>query len=189
MSHAWNAVDKAVGLKVKLTTVDGGEVEGYLFTFDSKLNTLVIQEVVSTDPKKYNIRMLKASAVTKVSVLPGDAEESKAVSISRLPLVDWAKIRAKEAQTIDRIKDEHIRSPEGVAIFAALLKTYPCVWDNDDIIVMESIKLSPPYGPDNLSNGGEMLNSEAVRRVRKLLEREHKKLKLKGSESEQVPAQ
>lgn len=28
MSHAWNAVDKAVGLKVKLTTVDGGEVEG-----------------------------------------------------------------------------------------------------------------------------------------------------------------
>jgi len=74
MSHAWNAVDKAVGLKVKLTTVDGGEVEGYLFTFDSKLNTLVIQEVVSTDPKKYNIRMLKSSAVTKVSVLPGDSE-------------------------------------------------------------------------------------------------------------------
>lgn len=45
-------------------------------------------------------------------------------SMNSLPPVDWKKQQAKEKENINRLKDEFLRSPEAVAVFAALSKTY-----------------------------------------------------------------
>jgi len=163
---------------LKVTSINGEEIEGYLFAFESRLNCLVLHEKSSVDPKKKNIRIMRASAITDVTILQnsGSSEDGKLGAWNSLSPIDWKQQRAKEEQTIKRLQEEYSRPPGAISIFAALSKTYQCVWDENDIIVMEAIKLSPPYRPEDLSTCSNDVHAEAIVRVKKLLEREYGKL-------------
>eukprot|EP01132_Coremiostelium_polycephalum_P009122 gene9122-11178_t len=64
---------------------------------------------------------------------------------------------------------------EAQEIFNSLSKTLPCEWSGKTIVVLSDVKITSPYNVENCTG----TNIPSLERVRKVLEGERKKLKLK----------
>lgn len=65
-------------------------------------------------------------------------------------MVDANRLRAEQEKTFRKRHDEFAHVGVGVsadaqAIFNTLAKTTPCKWDNDSIIILDTVRLNPPY--------------------------------------------
>lgn len=68
-------------------------------------------------------------------------------------------------------------TPEAQNIFDALSKTLPVQWEKTTIVVMNEVRVSNPYLPENVSGGTPAAND----RVKKVLELERKRLQARNT--------
>jgi len=66
-------------------------------------------------------------------------------------------------------------TPQAKFVFDALSKTMPCRWENEDIIVLDEVRISSPYSINNVSGGSQA----SLARLRLVLEGEMKRFSLK----------
>lgn len=64
--------------------------------------------------------------------------------------VDVSRVRAEEERVFRSRNAQFSQLGVGVtlaaqSIFDSLAKTYPCKWDRDIIVILDSVRLSPPY--------------------------------------------
>eukprot|EP00004_Rigifila_ramosa_P028174 TRINITY_DN9477_c0_g2_i2.p1 TRINITY_DN9477_c0_g2~~TRINITY_DN9477_c0_g2_i2.p1 ORF type:complete len:120 (-),score=33.47 TRINITY_DN9477_c0_g2_i2:40-399(-) len=116
--------------------------------------------------------MIKASFVKVLS-----AEEDSAHTVPlTLPTVDLHRIREREQASIDR----HLSkigvgvSPAAQMLFDALSKTMPCQWQQQAILVMEEILISPPYQLSDCAGPA----GPTLERVKKVMHGELQRLQL-----------
>ncbi|XP_026381789.1 uncharacterized protein LOC113276401 [Papaver somniferum] len=165
-----------IGWFLSIKTTLGDEFEGQIITFDKASNILVLQEGSKTGPRR-NIRLLKANHIKEFTLL-GQGEDPLDINNC---YVDLNSVQAKEESAIRQAEVEAERIGVGVSneaqiIFDALSKTLPVRWDKTAIVVMNEVRVSSPYLPENVSGGTPAANE----RVKKVLELQRKKLHTPG---------
>ncbi|XP_043707761.1 protein LSM12 homolog [Telopea speciosissima] len=166
----------AVGCFLSIKTTLGDEFEGQIITFDKLSNILVLQEGSKTGPRR-NIRLLKANYIKDFTLL-GQAEDPLD---HKKCYLDLASLQAREEAAIRQAELEAVRIGVGVtseaqSVFDALSKTLPVHWDKTVIVVMNEVRVSSPYLPENVIGGTPAAND----RVKKVLEFERKRLHARG---------
>ncbi|XP_058115461.1 uncharacterized protein LOC131258270 isoform X2 [Magnolia sinica] len=164
----------AVGCHINVKTSLGDEIEGHIITFDRPSNILRPQEGTKTTGPRRNVRLLKATYIKEVSFL-GQAEEDP-LDFKRC-FLDLTTLQSREESAIRQAEMEAERIGVGVTseaqnIFDALSKTLPVRWEKTVIVVMNEVRVSSPYFPENVSGGTPAAND----RVKKVLELERKRL-------------
>ncbi|KMZ72101.1 LSM12-like protein [Zostera marina] len=91
--------------------------------------------------------------------------------------IDLNALRAREDAAIRRAEIEAERIGAGVtteaqSIFDALSKTLPVRWESTVIVVLNEVRVSSPYKPENVVGGAGAANE----RVKKVLELERKRM-------------
>lgn len=61
-------------------------------------------------------------------------------------------------------------SPEAQQIFDLLSKTMPCEWKNDSIVVIEQVRVDPPYTRESIVNLEEKEDAYAFNRICRMVE-------------------
>jgi len=167
--------DWIIGIKVKIKTTLGEEVEGEIFSYDATTNCVVLSTSNAHSTLKKSYRIFKTNYIKEIQYLgkePPSLEE-----LENLPSVNIARIRSKEAAVLRTLREEAARIGVGVTeeaqdIFNALSKTLPCRWKQDTIVVFDEIMIRYPYTLDSC-NGGDPVMLE---RVKKVLEGERKRI-------------
>lgn len=200
---AANTCSWLLDLKVKVTTVHGKEFTGEIFTYDPVINCLVIKtEIGSAETKgksgqepskRYSFQILKINAIQTISPLSGEDLVSNQAKVQNVPIdhvmlssapsprhlnLDAFILREQKnlSERQDKLRRTNPRAPEGgQEIFDALSKMFPCVWDKDDIVVLDEVRIKPNYKVENCES---ILPAyvQTLDRVKKTLEAERKKL-------------
>ncbi|KAJ8500787.1 hypothetical protein OPV22_011339 [Ensete ventricosum] len=171
----------AVGCVLSLRTTLGEEIEGQIVAYDRPSNILVIrcsQEGSSNAGAQRKIRLLNANYIQDLTYLK-KAEDP--LDLNKC-YIDLAGLRAREEACLRQAEIEAERIGVGVtseaqSIFDALSKTLPVHWDKTVIVVMNEVRVSMPYLPENVTGGTPAAND----RVKKVLELERKRLQAGGS--------
>ncbi|CAI9775401.1 unnamed protein product [Fraxinus pennsylvanica] len=146
--------------------------------FDALAKTKIQEGVKSGSGPKRNIRLLKANYVKEFTFL-GQGEDP--LDISKC-FLDLNTLQAREDSAIRQAEIDAERigvgvSAEAQSIFDALAKTLPVRWDKTNIVVMNEVRVSSPYLPENVTGGTPAANE----RVRKVLEFEKKRLQARSA--------
>mmetsp|Transcript_36364 Transcript_36364/g.88823 ORF Transcript_36364/g.88823 Transcript_36364/m.88823 type:complete len:183 (+) Transcript_36364:38-586(+) len=164
----------AVGNRVRLR-LSGMEtdIEGYVYTDDASVGCVVLQNPSASDPGRYDVQVVRKAVVEKVTRIEGDASEAFVPKWDEPREVNWGRLRQREAAALQKIEREQARinanvTAEVQAVFDALAKTLPCRWDGDDIVVMDVVRIRPPYGVDDAASEDE----PCLARVRMILDKE-----------------
>ncbi|CAK9859551.1 unnamed protein product [Sphagnum jensenii] len=181
-----------VGCRLAIKTTFGEDIEGAVLAYDnsSKIVSVTtdafsfnvkpipftrpsfVKQEGSSGPRQ-NLRFLKVNYVKNVMLL-GQAEEQFEL---KNPYLDMTSLRNREEAAIRQAEAEAERFGVGVTqeaqdIFDALSKTLPVRWEKTAILVMNEVRVSHPYLPDDVIGGPPAANE----RVRKVLELERKRL-------------
>jgi len=90
-----------------------------------------------------------------------------------LPDVNMDAVREKEWKAVQERRHEKAKIGRGVteyaqSLFDTICRTLNCEWDGTTIVVMNSIRIQPPYSPQSCTGGP----ASSLARIRKILERE-----------------
>ncbi|CAK9875107.1 unnamed protein product [Sphagnum jensenii] len=177
--------DYVVGCRLAIKTTLGDDIEGTVLAYDSS-SKIVVLHILSfsllffnwhrkgSSGERRNLRILKVNYVKDVTLLGQSEEEQFEL---KNPYLDMTSLRNREEAAIRQADAEAERFGVGVTqeaqdIFDALSKTLPVRWENTAILVMNEVRVSQPYLPDNVIGGPPAANE----RVRKVLELERKRL-------------
>lgn len=169
--------DFAVGCRLNIKTTLGDEFEGEVITYDKISNMVVLQESAGNGPRR-NLRFLKANYIKDFTLL---SQEEDPLDLKNT-YIDMATIQAREEAAMRQAEAEAERigigvTPEAQNIFDALSKTHPVRWEKTTIVVMNEVRVSSPYLPENVSGGAPVAND----RVKKVLENERKRLQVRNT--------
>jgi len=167
-------METIIGGKVRIKTSLGEDVSGEIFSYDSATNCVVLVQESAHSTLKKSYRILKVNFVKEIEYF-GKSESAE--PDLELPLVNIARIRAKEASVLRNLRDEASRIGVGVSkeaqeIFNSLAKTLPCRWKDDSIVVFDEIIIKNPYQVSNCAGGDPVM----LDRVKKVLEGERRRL-------------
>ncbi|EFC40753.1 hypothetical protein NAEGRDRAFT_80898 [Naegleria gruberi] len=168
-------------------------LEGEVFAIDPGLGMLAlfINEGKHASSTRKNFRVISISQIAEVvsnnkanHVRTTDSSSSSegkfydtvpfADTSIPLPEIDADDIKRREENAIYERRERlgSNVSSEAQAIFDTMSKTVPCSWKGKQILVMDSISISPPYGVDNVSGSGN-----ERKRVQNLLQIAYEKIK------------
>jgi len=169
--------DFAVGCRLNIKTTLGDEFEGEVITFDKISNIVLLQESAGNGPRR-NLRFLKANYIKDFTLL---SQEEDPLDL-RNTYIDINSLQAREETALRQAEAEAERigigvTPEAQNIFDALSKTLPVQWEKTTIVVMNEVRVSNPYLPENVSGGTPAAND----RVKKVLELERKRLQARNT--------
>lgn len=169
--------DFAVGCRLNIKTTLGEEFEGEVITFDKPSNMVVLQESAGNGPRR-NLRFLKANFIKDFTLL---SQEDDPLDLSNT-YIDMNSIQTREEAALRLAEAEAERigigvTPEAQSIFDALAKTLPVQWEKTTIIVLNEVRVSSPYLPENVSGGTSAANG----RVKKVIEFERKRLQARNT--------
>jgi len=125
----------------------------------------------------------------RIEVLPSSSPATAAPS---LPPLSIPSIRRREQEMISVRMEEKESigvgvSMDGQKLFDTIRKTTPCVWSGTSFIVLESVRVQPPYTAascqliqsKNQTRHGGASGESVLQRVKKIVEAERNKLKIK----------
>ncbi|MCO5553833.1 hypothetical protein L7F22_007359 [Adiantum nelumboides] len=123
------------------------------------------QDIGQSGPRR-NLRFLKLNYIKQSTVLGRDDDPLNLKDF----MLDMESLKAREEAAIRQAETEAERIGIGVTaeaqnIFDALSKTLPVRWDNTIIVVMNEVRVSNPYYPENVAGGPPAAN-ERVRKVK-----------------------
>ncbi|MCO5560437.1 hypothetical protein L7F22_014052 [Adiantum nelumboides] len=155
---ASSLTDFVVGCRLAIKTTLGDYLEGQVLTLDKPSNLLVLQDIGQTGPRR-NLRFLKVNCI-KESTFLGHGDD--ALNLKDF-MLDMESLKAREEGAIRQAEAEAERIGIGVTaeaqdIFDALSKTLPVRWDNRIIVVMNEVRVSSPYYPENVAGGPPAAN-------------------------------
>ncbi|KAK0355593.1 hypothetical protein LTR91_009932 [Friedmanniomyces endolithicus] len=187
------AIAKAIGAHIKVTTTapDSNTYEGSLYTADPISNLLVLNiraaatktaAELASQPGDYRVMPIsRLQSFQIVSLASGSANPTTA--LPKLSEVDMKRLEKRCEDRVAVLKEEERSRGKGVtregqAIFDALKRiNLPVHWHNREMIVFDSIIVTPPYRAEDCKCANE--KQEVLIRVKKALEGERKKLQEK----------
>ena len=145
------ATPPQIGSSVKITSVLGETFSGAVFSFDSESQLLVIEQPSLGDAKG-NIRLIRMGSISSC-VLIEPPKASKLDPIV-LPEINQSEVVARQKRALTKAHEDSMRignnvTVYGQAIFDCINKTMPCEWDQQDIVVLNEVRIAPPYTPDH----------------------------------------
>jgi len=148
--------------------------EGTVVAYDA-LSGIIILDVGSEQVPQRDLVMITAAFVNRVELLSLQADSGK--QLPTLPPISQAYVQQKLARALDERQREVDKIGRGVpesaqTIFDALDKTMSCSWDGSTIVVMNAVRILPPYLAASCSGG----SANALARVKKVLEAELAKM-------------
>uniref|UniRef100_A0A0D6R6Y2 AD domain-containing protein n=1 Tax=Araucaria cunninghamii TaxID=56994 RepID=A0A0D6R6Y2_ARACU len=166
-----------IGCLLSIRTTFGEEFEGQVITFDKVSNIVVLQEAGGSGPRR-NLRFLKANYIKDFTLL---SQQEDPLDLKN-PYIDINALQVREEAAIRQAEAEAERigigvTPEAQNIFDALSKTLPVQWEKTTIVVMDEVRVSSPYLPENVTGGTSAAND----RVKKVLELERKRLQARNA--------
>ncbi len=174
-------------------------VEGTVFAYDARLNLVVLCSPLPGREDLFEVYVVRASHVSEVEVLSEATTKGRpfvplylggggsSAPQDSLPALDLGKLYELERRSVQRAQERLGKLGRGVSklaqlVFDALDKTLPCRWDGQNIIVLDSVRVAPPYTVDTIhATDGDQA---AAQRVRLVLERELSRLRAGAPESE-----
>eukprot|EP00245_Coleochaete_scutata_P011415 TRINITY_DN4232_c0_g1_i1.p1 TRINITY_DN4232_c0_g1~~TRINITY_DN4232_c0_g1_i1.p1 ORF type:complete len:190 (-),score=56.41 TRINITY_DN4232_c0_g1_i1:449-1018(-) len=152
------------GFLVGVKTLLGEKFDAEIVMYDKATSIVVLQDPGSSGTRR-NLRFLKTSIVEEVTIL---SEEPKKMDL-HIVQVDPAVLLAREEAAIRQAEAEaqHIGrdvTTEAQELYDALRKTLPVRWEGKSIVVMDDVRISPPYLPEDIV-GGDQGVLERVRKV------------------------
>ncbi|KAH9304349.1 hypothetical protein KI387_008753, partial [Taxus chinensis] len=152
-----------IGWRVSIRTTLGEDLEGQIITYDKGSNIVVLQ-MGGSGPHR-NFRLLKANYIKEFTLL---GQEEDPLDMTNA-YIDINNLQAREEAAIRQAEVEAERigigvSPEAQNIFDALSKTLPVQWEKTTIVVMDEVRVSSPYLPENVKGGTPAAN-DRVKKV------------------------
>ncbi|CCX10924.1 anticodon-binding domain-containing protein [Pyronema domesticum] len=167
------ALDWALGLSVKLTTILDDTITGTVYAYDPITSTVTLITSATTGSGPHDIRMIKVSFLKDVAVTgaaPAGVKFSTAEP--RIGKVSAASLAAALAEQKRAATLGKGVTKDGQDIFDALHRTMPCRWHEKTIVVLDSVMIAEPYALTDVKGNDQ----NAVKRVKKVLEGERRKL-------------
>lgn len=180
----------------------GSVIEGQIFTYDETTDIVVLQSPAANGQSargaKHDFHFLKVSALKDVSVISGPGSQSPSSPASAsdagaglVPIgnLNIDKVVQRENIAVRQERERIARIGVGVTkeaqhIFDALAKTLPCVWNNEQIIILGQVVLLPPYGIENVHPiKGADTSGNTLERIRKVLAGEKRRLGMESTSS------
>ncbi|XP_003739488.1 protein LSM12 homolog [Galendromus occidentalis] len=169
-----------VGCVVTVENLCKERFQGEVIAFDEEHKALVLK-CQTADRKTNDVRVVNLLCVTNINI------ESEAGTTAPSPpaQINIEKVRAR----IKKNNDERRKmaaaiakgvSGEGISLFLAIRKTIEEVtWHDRDILVMNSVRIQPPYQPENCvpSHDAAGLDHQSVAHVKNIVEKHLKDLK------------
>ncbi|ODQ66915.1 hypothetical protein NADFUDRAFT_40100 [Nadsonia fulvescens var. elongata DSM 6958] len=185
------SLEWAIGLKVELTTILDTVITGVVYAYDPITSTVTVVEGNGEIDKPVNLRVIKPAFIRHVNVF-GQSERKLTAAGSTSTRVGFeetaypigpislTRLAEKESAVLkEEQKKQSTRGPTGVStegqeIFNIVHKTLPTRWYEQSIIVMDEVRIDPPYQLTNCLADNSA--SSALALVKKIVEGAWKKI-------------
>jgi len=169
-----------VGCVVAVENLCKERFQGEVIAFDEEHKALVLK-CQTADRKTNDVRVVNLLCVTKLDIESeaGSTAPSPPAQINIQKIRDRIKVNNEERRKMAAAIAKGV-SGEGISVFLAIRKTIEEVtWHDLDILVMNSVRIQPPYQPDNCvpSNDTVGLDHQSVAHVKNIVEKHLKDLK------------
>lgn len=168
------------GMIVSCTTCHGMKVQGEVMAFDLGTKIIALKSPASNGKANVNdVRLINLNLVSNVNVIRETTEPAAQLSnLNTQRLTQRLRLNVEEKMR----KVNYIGvgvTPQAQSLFHHITKTITDIrWEGQNIVIMNDVIISPPYGPENC-RGKE--GSSAIQHVRKLVEKYHREAERKNS--------
>ncbi|KAL5006427.1 hypothetical protein ScPMuIL_015233 [Solemya velum] len=160
-----------IGSIVCCTTCYNQKVQGEVLAYDVETKMLAIKTPAASGKHNvYDVRLLNLAFVGDVEVI----SDGSMTNVPLLTSLNLNKINSRLKGNLDEKKRQvnYIGvgvTPEGQRLFHAIVKTISeTKWDGKDIVVMDEVRIHPPYGVTDCS-GKE--SSHSLNHVKKIVKK------------------
>ncbi|CAL9733304.1 hypothetical protein MOSE0_A02784 [Monosporozyma servazzii] len=165
------SLEYIVGFRVKITNLIDVVTEGKIYAFNSGYNTIVLQ-TNRKNQSPYDFKVIKCSFIKTLEVI-GDKPNANSfkkqylrpslVNLERVE--DFLKEQIHISNKNSLLKGKGV-SREGQTIFDLIYKTVPDTkWVGKDIVILDDIKVTPPYKVDNIVTIHETQSVDLIERI------------------------
>lgn len=148
-------LEHIIGIRIRVTNRLNEAFDGNIYSFNTFNNTLTVQEKIKNSSLT-SFRIIKVTFIKRLKVLQKQQRVNTAAQRIEPSYVDPIGIERLLNDIFEKSKEEevilqHEISPEDIIIFELLNQTFPKVmWRGSDILLMEDVKIEPPYKVDNI---------------------------------------
>lgn len=168
------SLEHVIGFKVRVINLLDVITEGKIYSFNSVNNTITLQ-TSRKNQSIYDFRIIKCSFIKSLQVI-GDKPSTNSFKkqILKPSMVNLDRIETFLNQEIERSNKNSLLkgkgvTPEGQTIFDMIYKTIPDTrWNGKDIVILDDIKVVPPYKIDNIITLHE---TQSINLIEKIIER------------------
>lgn len=165
------SLEQVIGFRVKITNLIDVVAEGKIYAFNSINNTITLQTSKKNQPP-YDFKVIKCSFIKTLEVV-GDKPNANTfkkqyvkpnlVHLERVEELLKEQIMASRKRGL--LKGKGV-SREGQLIFDLIYKTVPDTkWVGKDIVILDDIKVTPPYKIDNIVTIHETQSVNLIERI------------------------
>lgn len=174
------------GAYVTMTLTTGDTITGFVHSADPLMQIIMVRVPLVHTTLASELRMVKSNFIASYTVHPEKSEEPISMTSTTTKIL---QIREQKAlrRTADLMSELNPDAPaHGQMMFDAVNKTLPCHWEQNNIIVLNQVRISEPYSSnDCVSLDGDQ---EALSRIKKVLEGETRRMEKKAALAAASPA-
>ena len=174
-----------IGSVVTIESPFNDRFHGEVIAFDDKHKALLLKCTSGSENQRKitDVRLVNMAYVSKVNI---DKEPPSHNSPTLPPAhVNLDKVRLRMLKHVDERRKMASAiakgvSRDGITLFLAIRKTIEEVtWQDRDILVMNSVRIQPPYRPENCvpSNDSYSAEHQSVSHIRNIVEKHLKDLR------------
>ena len=147
----------------------GEPVTGFVHTKDEDMGILMVRKSVVHSTRASELRVIMSHAIKgyivdeKESEAPIDTRKTTKNALQKREQNTFFKVESLMSELNDKA------SPEGQTVFDAIHKTMDCKWvDGNSIVVLDQVKITPPYTPETCTSLNDT-DDDAFNRIVKIL--------------------
>lgn len=137
-----------------MTNIAGEDYTGTVYSYTTQPGTLVLQVTASSVTGcGFSYKFFRTSQIKELNVLSKTIDPSAVAEIHQIDPKNMPKIIQRNKENFELVKKTRNENAgrEGQTIFNAVYKTMPSVrWSGDSIVVLEEVKIDPPYRVDSI---------------------------------------
>lgn len=167
-----NFMAPPIGGTIRCVTCLGNTVQGKVIAYDQQTKMLALRSAALNKPGQYDYSMVNVSWCSNLEIIEEPSEPPEILSNLNIQ-----KLERRKKINIDN-KNKEINSlgtdvtPLAQHLYFTILKTLNEVsWDDKNIVVMNSVVISPPYTDTCCHGLNEKANNTAVEHVKKIVKK------------------